>query len=238
MNKLKLVAGVILIFLVGALTGALGTGLYFSNRIDRFGPGGPPPRLRTSMVVERMTEDLGLTETQRREIERIVEQSESRIMAIRRTYLPEIKEVMDQSFELMKTKLDAEQKNKLESLKQRVGRRHARAFINSITPELPEQTISTLRERLSLTKSQAARLRPIIEENYRELERIIEKYRRKTNPEVSCLRQEVRNLRINTENRLKGIFSAEQLREYRRIEKRERIERRLETGNRSMGTVD
>ena len=238
MNRLKLAAGVILIFLVGALAGALGTGEYFRNRMERFGPGGPPPHLRKSMVVKRMTEDLDLTEVQRAEIEKIVEESEAEVMAIRRTYLPEIKKVLDQSFELMKTKLDAKQRKKLEDLKERIGQRHARAFINSITPERPEHTISTLKKRLNLTKEQTAMLRPIIEENFEKLKKIVEKYRGKAHPEVSCIRREVRNLRINTEKRLKDIFTVEQLQEYRRMQKRERIERRLETGKHDLGEFD
>ena len=239
MNRLKLAAGVILIFLVGVLAGTLGTGEYLKGRMDRFGPGGPPPHLRKAMVVKRMASELDLTEAQRAEIEKIVEETETRVMDIRRQYLPEIKQALDQGFELMKAKLDGKQKKKLEGLKGRIENRHARAFINSITPgKRPEQTVSTLRKRLNLTQDQAAMVLPIIEEEFKRLTKIIEIYRGKDHPKVFSMRREVGALRMSTEKRLKGVLTQGQLEEYRRMQKRERIERRLETGRRRLERLD
>ena len=42
MNRFKLITGVILVFLVGLLTGAVIAGFYFKERISVFAAGGPP----------------------------------------------------------------------------------------------------------------------------------------------------------------------------------------------------
>ena len=68
MNKLKLIAGVILIFLVGALAGSLGTGLYLSHGIKGFGKEVSGPHRKEALVMERLSSKLDLSKSQRAEI--------------------------------------------------------------------------------------------------------------------------------------------------------------------------
>ena len=233
MNKLKLVAGVILIFLVGALTGALGTGIYFKNRMERFSAGGPPPRLRKVLVMKRLSKELDLTEQQRHAFEKIVEESEVKILALRRQYLPEIKAIMDRSFELMKDKLNSKQQKRLEELKERLENRHAKALINSVlTKKRPGQIILDLKERLNLTEEQATKVRPIVEMNIKRLREIVEEYRGQDRPKLPSLRREIREIQRSTEKGLADILTEEQMETYRKRQEEERFERRSERGRR------
>ena len=115
MNKLKLIVGVILVILVGALAGSLVTGIYYRHRIEQIASSGASHHRRKA-VIKRLSNRLDLTEEQRIEIGKIVKESQRRIFSILRDYLPEIREINDQSFALMKEKLNPEQKVKLVKL--------------------------------------------------------------------------------------------------------------------------
>ena len=120
MNKLKLVIGVTLVFLFGALAGSLGMGLYLRQEMERFEGGKHGGPERVALIVKRFTHDLDLTRAQQAEIRKIVEESEEKITAIRKQYWPEIKGIIDQSFALMREKLSPEQQKKLDALHEKL----------------------------------------------------------------------------------------------------------------------
>lgn len=114
MNRLKLYAGIILVFILGALTGSLGTGIYFKHRIEKFGP--PGPSARKAFLMKKFSGELNLTEAQQVEIKKILDQLDTKIYDIMRKNRPEIEKIMDDSIVLMKDKLNNEQKQKLDEL--------------------------------------------------------------------------------------------------------------------------
>lgn len=119
MKRVKLTVGICLVFILGALAGMLGTGVYMKYRFEKFGPGPPPPHAR-ERIMKRLTETLDLTEKQQGEIREIVDLTQSRMDAVRERHLPEIKKITEQSFELMKEKLDPEQIEKLDELRAKI----------------------------------------------------------------------------------------------------------------------
>lgn len=239
MNKIKLFIGVVLVLLVGALLGSLGTGIYLKHRMIRFEPGGSPPHMRKAFIVKRLSGELDLTEAQRIEIEKIVGQSEAKILAVRRQYLPEIKKIVDQSFVLMKDKLDANQQEKLKELHDRLKKRHAKAFIHSIpTDKPPGRILYKMKERLKLTNKQEARLRPIIESMVEERRKIVEKYREHDQPAFFSLKHEMDELQESMEKRLAEVFTEKQMEEYRKIQDEERFEMHREKEKRRFGPFD
>lgn len=121
MKRVKLAAGICLVFILGALVGMLGTGLYFKYRIDRFGPGGPSRHMKAH-IIKKLAKDLDLTEDQVVEIKEIVTSTENKIDEIRKKHFPEIKKIADQSFDLMKEKLQPEQIEKLDKLHAKLER--------------------------------------------------------------------------------------------------------------------
>jgi hypothetical protein len=239
MNRFKLLAGVILVFLVGTLAGSLGAGVYFKHRMERFAAGGPPRHLRKVLLMKRLSNELDLTKEQRIEIEKIIKESANKIFAVRRKYLPDIKEITDQSFALMKEKLNADQKERLEELHEKLKDRHAKTFIQSIQiEETPEQVLSKMKDRLNLTEEQATKVRPIIEGRIERLRKIVEEYREQDRPEIFSLRREMRELQESTVKPLASILTEEQLEDYRRMQEEERFERRREMGRRKLGRFD
>ena len=239
MNKMKLFIGVVLVLLVGALLGSLGTGIYLKHRMSRFEPGRPPPHMRKDFIVKRLSRELDLTEAQRIEIEKIVEQSEAKIFSVRRQYLPEIKKIVDQSFVLMKDKLNANQQEKLQEIHERLKNRHAIALIHSIpTEKTAEQILHQMKERLNLTDQQEAKLYPIIETSVEERRNIVGKYRGQNQPAILSLKREMYELQESLEKRLAEILTDKQMEKYRKLQAEERFEMCRETQRRKSGPFD
>lgn len=229
MHKLKLALGLILVFLVGALAGSLGTGMYIGHRIEKFAASGPRHHARTASLIKRLSNELDLTDAQRAEVEKIVEEYQEKIFAVRRKYLPDIKEITDESFALMKARLNPHQKEKLEELHEKLKDRHARAFIRSIqTEETSDQVLSEMKERLNLAAEQEIKVRPIIERSVRERRTILDKCKEQDHPDIFSVRREMREFEKSVEKRLAEILTKEQMEEYRRIQEERDLEKRSE----------
>jgi hypothetical protein len=121
MSKIKLAAGVLLVFLVGALTGSLGTDIYFKKRVEKFEAGGPPVQERIQIILGRFANDLNLTDVQRTEFEKIIKESQEKKIALGQKVLPEIKEINDNTFKSIRDKLTDDQKIKLDALIQKTN---------------------------------------------------------------------------------------------------------------------
>jgi Spy/CpxP family protein refolding chaperone len=121
MKRVKLAVGISLVFILGVLAGVLGTEAYVKYRFDRFEPGRRPPHVK-GHVMERLTKTLNLTAEQRISIQEIVDLTENRLNAVREKHLPEIKKIVEQSFDLMKEKLRPEQVKRLDELHEKLER--------------------------------------------------------------------------------------------------------------------
>ena len=130
MNRLKVWAGIVLVFLLGALAGSLGTGIYFKHRIERFAKGGRPPI--KMILMKKLSHEIDLTETQRVEIEEILDQLEIKLLDLRRKHRPELAKLFDHSFEAIREKLNSEQKKRLDEIREELRRR--RPFGRKKTP--------------------------------------------------------------------------------------------------------
>ena len=90
MNKIKLAVGIILLLLLGAVAGSVGTGIYIRHRIEHIAPAKPH---KAHFLLRKLSRELDLTEVQQVEIGKILEESHTEITALRRKFLPEIKEL-------------------------------------------------------------------------------------------------------------------------------------------------
>ena len=106
----------LLVFLVGALAGSLGTGYYYKNRVKKFEAGGPPIQERIQIITGRFSNELDLTNEQRTEFEKIIKESQEKKIALVDKFQPEIKQINDDTFTSIKNKLTDEQKTKLDTL--------------------------------------------------------------------------------------------------------------------------
>ena len=116
MKKWKLVTGVALVFILGALAGSLGTQLYQRQWSERFWK---DPAARRAVFQQRLTRKLQLTEAQQKEIKVIVEEVDRKVTSLLRESRAEVKKIIDESFSRMKEKLDPDQQKKLEEFKAR-----------------------------------------------------------------------------------------------------------------------
>ena len=138
MKRLKVCIGILLIFILGMLSGTLGTGFFIKHRIGRFvGGEGPPPPIR---VLERLSAKLDLSKPQQIEIEEILKQAHDQLIEFRQVYRPEFEKIFNDTIEQIKQKLDNRQKQKLDKLTERLKhhfRKHPgrRPFLSKKTHE-------------------------------------------------------------------------------------------------------
>ncbi len=120
MKQFKAVAGVITIFVLGAMTGVLGTGLVIQHRMESFHEKGPPS-IRP-MFTKHIVNRLDLTPAQQAEVEKIVDELQAELRIIRRDFHPRIKAAFDDCFERIAKHLTEEQQKKLEIARKQLSK--------------------------------------------------------------------------------------------------------------------
>jgi hypothetical protein len=120
-NKIKIIAGICIVFLLGVLVGSVGTGLYAAHKISKFAKGEVP--VRRAMVMKKLSAKLDLTPQQRPEVEKIVDQAMTELREFRQKHRPEAEKIFDHHFALIREKLDEEQKQKLDRLREKFKKR-------------------------------------------------------------------------------------------------------------------
>jgi Spy/CpxP family protein refolding chaperone len=88
MKPLKPVVGIILVFLLGAVSGSLVTYLVSQARMETFIKGGPA--VREEHLVKRLTTELDLDTQQHAQVEAIIHETHESVRQIRRTSRPQI----------------------------------------------------------------------------------------------------------------------------------------------------
>jgi len=134
MVKIKFVAGISLVFLLGALAGALGTGFYFKGHVEKFLEGGPPKE----KIMRRLTKTLELTPGQQEKIEPILAEAHRSLLDLRQKSFPEMRRIREESFALIKKELNPDQQKKLEDLKSRLKKHRPRLPASSPPPPPPK----------------------------------------------------------------------------------------------------
>lgn len=223
MNKLKLATGVALVLLVGALVGSLGTMIYFKHRMDRFSQGGPPPRAMTALMMRRLSGELDLTDAQQAEVRKIIASLQENISSVRRKTLPEMEAINDKSFASIRDLLNAEQKQKLDTLYRKISGLHDKVAVRlALSEKRTDHILSEMKDRLELTPEQEENVRQIFEENRRERRKLSEAFRGKDRSKARTIRRKIRELRTTTEKRLSEILTGAQMEQYREMRKGER----------------
>jgi hypothetical protein len=120
MNIWKLVAGVVLVLVVGILIGSIGTWLLLK-------PPHPPwprdPKARAAEALERLSKDLDLTHDQKVVVKKILERMSERLREHFVRQRPQMEKIVDESFSEIKKELTEDQKKKLDEVRERF-RRH------------------------------------------------------------------------------------------------------------------
>ena len=113
MKNWKAILGVLAVFVLGTLAGALVTHRIYQRRIHTFFRGGPAA---TEMIVRRMNGQLDLTPAQRVQVETIVRNSRQKLRETRQQIDPQMRALFQDMDQRIREILTPEQRAKFDKL--------------------------------------------------------------------------------------------------------------------------
>jgi hypothetical protein len=215
MVKLKLISGILLIFIMGVLVGSIGTGIFTKHRITRFLRGAEPPAPR---ILKKLTAELDLSELQQEKVEKILRQSRTQWVELRKKYQPEFQKIFDENIAQLKEPLNNEQRRKLDKLYEKLMRHAPHPGRRGPFPshKSQRQNFPEIRKRLNLTETQEKEVRPIMEESMEKQRKIFQKLQNQQEQALRSFEREMRENQKSVEKRLSRILTTEQMDKYRK----------------------
>jgi Spy/CpxP family protein refolding chaperone len=129
----KLIAGFILVFCAGGITGAFLGGVYARHSFFEF----HRPELIGARMKERLRTELNLTPEQVAKISPVIDKTAAQLQQVRRETGQRVREIMTEAHRQMATNLTEGQRQKLQQLAERRGRWHGHSWPRKTTPEPP-----------------------------------------------------------------------------------------------------
>lgn len=114
MKQSRPVIGVILIFLLGILSGALGTHLWYTYRIESIISGSA--HSREEYIVSRLGRKLVLDDRQKDQVRAIVHETKEAIKALRKPLRPQTEAIIEKSQAKILVLLNPEQQRKFQQI--------------------------------------------------------------------------------------------------------------------------
>lgn len=114
MAKLKIISGVVLIFILGAISGALGTYIFYETRVEPYKKGGH--ERRHEVIMKRLSRQLDLDREQYDQVGAVMQEISSEIRLVRAQYRPQIETILEQGQEKIRKILRPEQREKYEKI--------------------------------------------------------------------------------------------------------------------------
>ena len=112
MNTWKFRLGIVGIFVLGVVVGAVGAGMTLRYRPFHFGY--PKPEQAVNHIMGRLTRELSLSDAQQAEIAPIVREAFTKMRMLRNRLTPEVEALMAESSQLIKQHLNPEQQRLLD----------------------------------------------------------------------------------------------------------------------------
>ena len=136
MSRVKLWAGLIVLFSAGTLTGIVGTCLYHS--FERGHRGGRGPDVQHERIMKRLTHELSLTAAQRADIEPLVSRAHVEMLQLRFAHQAEVEDILTRGITEIKDKLSPEQQARLDRMYARLQQRwqKSRDYLDGIRKRL------------------------------------------------------------------------------------------------------
>lgn len=176
MNKWKAIAGILLIFILGGLVGALGTGMVVKQRIKRFAdPKRPPPPIH---VLQRQLRRMSLSADQETKITPILERMQAGFLALLEKSRPEFDRLFDTHVQEIREKLDASQQEQLDATVQKIKAHLKRMHSPGSMKKDGASLLSVLKTELDLTPEQAKTSQAIIQAMQKKMETIRKRFGR------------------------------------------------------------
>lgn len=115
--KIKVIAGVLVVFLLGFITGVLGTGIFIRHRFRQFTAG---ENSFQTFFMRRLKRELKLTDSQQPEVEKILKQTEVEVRQFLMNSRLEFDKIVQRRNEQLKEILTPAQQKKLDEMHERI----------------------------------------------------------------------------------------------------------------------
>ena len=120
-TKIKLVAGIVALFIIGGVIGLLGDRLYMEHKLRRLTEFNSEQR--KAYILQKYTKELHLTEAQQIEIRKIIDEKSEEIAQNTQRYKEDIDKIRQRYDERIKALLTPEQRQLYDEMKQRIKER-------------------------------------------------------------------------------------------------------------------
>jgi hypothetical protein len=114
MNKLKVISGILAIFLLGAIVGTLITRMIYENRVEALVSG--DSQVREEAMISRLSKNIDLDETQRSQIRVIIHEMREELRDIYKQVRPQSLAVREKHRDKIRKILRPEQIGKYEKI--------------------------------------------------------------------------------------------------------------------------
>ena len=128
----KAIAGILLVFILGTISGSVVTYVVLQTRLEAFMHGGP--KAREDHIVKRLTGELGLDSGQQEQVRGIIHETHSAVREMRGQMRPRIEALLEQGQARINTVLKPEQREKFAKI---TAERKARRLRERPSPEHP-----------------------------------------------------------------------------------------------------
>ncbi len=118
--KIKIIAGVLVVFLLGVITGALGTGHFIKRRFQEFSSGERPFH---KFFMRRLTRELELTDEQKLEVQKILEDSAGEVREFLQNSRIKFDKIMARRTAEIKEILTPDQQKQLDQMHEKIKKR-------------------------------------------------------------------------------------------------------------------
>ena len=122
MKNAKPIIGIMLVFALGAASGAVATHMYHRDRMESFIKGGPESR--EEFIVSRLSRKLDLDPRQQVQVRTIVHENHLAMRQVRKQFHPQIRAILDQGQTRISAVLRPEQQEKFRQIIQERKRHH------------------------------------------------------------------------------------------------------------------
>jgi Spy/CpxP family protein refolding chaperone len=120
MKHWKLWIGILLVFILGAVAGSLVTGYVLKEHEHGFSHN---PAKRAAFIVDRLTRKLDLSDTQKAEVEKIIQKTEEKSHARFMSHREEMRAIRNEGIAEIRKGLTPEQQEKMDQLRQEFERK-------------------------------------------------------------------------------------------------------------------
>lgn len=114
MKNIKALCGILLVFVLGAGSGAIVTHMVDRAHFEKFIHGGP--EAREELIMRRLTKQLDLDSQQQVQVRSIVHENHAAMREVRKLYRPRIQEILDHGQARINDILRPEQREKFRQI--------------------------------------------------------------------------------------------------------------------------